>query len=555
MAGYDVPNPPDGLMDRIKDRLAEHQQKKRSRRRQLAIVAAVILLFAIPASAYNIAREYRGFDSGVRTAIENQEGIKLAKSFRHEDWEITIEDAVWEENSLAVTYALKGNSYRLGALEIADGNDNKINQGYALNGGQDGGTIDFHNIDLGSIEGDLVWLKILTIMRNEFPPPIAASVQIKVTPAMKNREYEEINKELAVEQGTYLLKDVYFGRDDLRISYEFTPRAQYRELFSSDKRDLLQPSVEFKSGGQSYGYAVASMASGNDIFRGTLRFNDVPIEKLKDFQLYVIDNVVLVDWKVPVPIQNKASVPLKLAEVIELPEGTLTLTGMRQGTKSTAIDFSFEPAVGFENISSIWLNGYLRANGKYYHPHGFAFTDHTPGLSGTITFDPVCYDQVEELEFILGRIEYTYGTNDVSVTVLPSTVPQRLEAPGSSFIIDQMEHKDGKTVLHITFAKDNRWYYDADFRIKVPGAGSLRVIWESEMGFAQLIDEEELQEGLQRLQDLVGEYDGRLQYVDLGQYVIGKAIVVSGEYEEVEVKLSSLSTIRFSGESVKISIK
>lgn len=555
MAGYEVPNPPDGLMDRIKDRLAEHQQKKRSRRRQLTLVAVVLLLFALPASAYNIAREYWGFASGVRTAIENQEGIKLAKSFRHEDWEITVDDAVWDDNSLAVTYALKGNSYRLGALEIVDENDNTISQGYALSGGQDGGTINFHNIDLGSIEGDLVWVRILTIMRNEFPPPIAASVEIKVTPAMKNREYEEINTELAVEQGNYLLKDIYFSKDDIRISYEFIPRSEYWELYNSGKGDLLQPSMELKSGGHSYGYAVVSMSSGNNVFRGTLRFDDVPIEKLKDFHLNVIDNVVLIDWKVPVPIQNKASVSMKLAEVIELPEGTLFLTGMRQGTKSTAIDFSFEPAVGFENISSIWLNGYLRANGQYYHPHGFAFTGHTPGLSGTVTFDPVRYDQVEEMEFVLGRIEYTYDTNDASVTVLPSTVPQRFEAPGSSFIIDQMEHKDGKTVLHITFAKDNRWYYDADFRIKVPGASSLRVIWESETGLAQLINEEELQEGLQRLRDLVGEYDVELQYIDLGQNVIGKDIVVGGEHEEVEINLVGLSTFRYSGETVGIPLK
>lgn len=554
MPGYDYPDPSEDLMDKIKKRLEEHQKRKQHRGRQLAVVVAVILLFAIPASAYNIAREYWGFASGVRIAIENEEGIKIGKKLRHGDWDLTIENAVWEENNLGVTYSLDGISYRLGTLQIVDENDNQIHSGYALSGGIDGGTIDFKSIDLGSIEGDQVWLRIPALLKNEFPPSVASSASLEVTPAMKKRQYEEINKKLKVEQGTYLFKDIYFSRDNLYIDYEFTPRAKYRGFYSSGESWRLHPTMEIKSEGQSYGYGVVSMSPGNSTFRGTIRFYDVPIEKLESFQIDILDNIVLVDWKLPIPIQKKETVSYELAEEMELPEGKLTLTGMRHGTKSTAIDFSFEPAEGYEGISSIWFEAYLRNNGKYYHRHGFAFEDNMAVLSGTVTFDPVRYDNVEELEFILGKIKYTYST-DTGVSVSLATIPQTIEAMGSSFTIDKMEHKDGQTLLHITFGEENRWFYDADFSIRVPGASSLRVRQDSEMGLAQLKDREELKKGLQRLKDNVGDYDWELKDVDLEQNVIGKKLEISGEREEVEVYLNSLSTIRFSGKTVKMPLK
>ena len=296
------------------------------------------------------------------------------------------------------------------------------------------------------------------------------------------------------------------------------------------------------------------MSFRDGILLGSLHFDAVSAEKLKNFQIVVIDDTVLVDWKLPIPIQNKESARSELAEEIELPEGKLILAGFRHGTKSTAIDFSFEPAEGYEGVSSIWFDAYLRNKDKYYYRHGFAFEDNMAGLSGTVTFDPVRYDNVEEVEFILGEIKYTYSTN-VGVTVSQANIPQTIEVLGSSFTIDKMEHKDGQTLLHITFGEENRWFYDADFSIRVPGASSLRVRQDSEMGLAQLKDREELKKGLQRLKDNVGDYDWELKDVDLEQNVIGKKLEISGEREEVEVYLNSLSTIRFSGKTVKIPLK
>lgn len=523
------------------------------------MIVAVLLLFAIPVSAYHIAGEYWGFASGVRIAIENKEGIKIDQKLRYEDWSITIDNAVWEENDLAITYSVEGTSFSLGLLQVVDDNNNEIDQGYVVNGyavsdGEGEGTVNFKNIDLGQVQGERVWLRILTLIKNESPPPVAAITQVRVTPVMKTGEFVDINKELEVDKGTYLLKNIYFGKGNTRVYFDFMPREKYRELYSPDSASMFLPRMRLTAGGKNYSYSGASKSFRDGMVQGTFDFDALPIEEIDHFQIDVVDNFALVDWKVPIPIQTKGSERLELAEEIRLPEGKLILTGMRHGTKSTAIDFTFEPAMGFEGIASIWFDAYLRRNDKYYHRHGFERDAYNPGLSGTIAFDPVRYDSIDEVEFILGEIQYSYSAGAL-VTVSPTTIPQTIEALGSTFIIDHMEHQDGQTLLHITYDQENRWFHNAAFDIRVPTASSIKVRSETEMGFVELQGIEELKVGLQRLKDKVGDYDLELKEIDLEQRPSGQNISISGEREEVEVKLSSLSAIRYSGESVKIPVK
>lgn len=557
--GYHPPPPPGDLMDRIKMRLVEHQQEKRMRRRQLAAVIAVILLFAIPASAYNIAKEYRGFASGVRIAIENEEGIEIGQTLRYKNWSLTIDTAVWEDNDLAVTYSVQGTAFRLGALQVVDENGKEINRGYAVSGhalneAVGRGTIDFQDLDLTSVQGERVWLRILSLIKNETPPMVAASIPLEISPAMPRGEWVEVKKKLEVEKGTYLLRNIYLGRDDIRLEFDFIPRDKYREFYTSDLGPGFLPMVRLRAGGKSYAYGGGSMSLQDGVVHRTAHFDDFPVEDIRSLQIDVIDSVVLVDWKVPIPIQAKEAEERALTQEIRLPEGKLLLTGMRLGTKSTAIDFTFEPAWGFEGITSIMFDAYLKGNGKYYHYHGFQHDFGRPGLSGTVTFDPVRYDNLEELEFILGKIEYTY-TTDAGVTVSPAHVPQTIEALGNTFVIDQMEYREGRTLLHVTFDRENRWFFNASFDIRVPGATSLKVRSETEMGPVEWRDEEDLKAGWQRLRERLKDYPWGLEDINTAHNPVGTRITISGERREVELSLVGLTTVRFSGDTVKIPVR
>jgi len=132
-----------------------------------------------------------------------------------------------------------------------------------------------------------------------------------------------------------------------------------------------------------------------------------------------------------------------------------------------------------------------------------------------------------------------------------------MEAMGSKFIIDRMEYKDGHTFLHIAYDKENRLFYNAHFAIELrPHIRSYSIGQTMEMGSAQLKNGEELRHGLQRLKDNLGD-DGEeiLKDADLQANITGVNFRISDEHEEIEIKLKGLSTIRFSGEKVKIPVK
>lgn len=559
MPVYGVPNPPDGLMDRIKERLAEHQKAKKLRRRQLAIVVTVILLFALPASAYHIAREYRGFASGVKIAVEHEEGIKIGQKLLQEDLEVTIEHAVWEDDELVIVYSMSDQGFMLHRCSLVDENGSEIARAHYADDLDDGGIIRFNRINLGRVKGDQVWLRILSFEKKGLEPLSTAFKRVKVTPEMKEGEFAEINEELETEKGTYLVKHIRFGTNGTKINFEFIPKAQYRKFYEDGNGAGFLPQLGLVVAGKHYGsYAWGGSPLTKDgPVIGTIYFEAVPIEKDNAFQIAAFDHLVLVDWQIPIPVENKESARWELAEAIELSEGKLILTGIRHGTKSTSIDFTFEPAPGFEGISNVRFSAYLRSNGKYYQHHDFQLHSYLPGLSGTITFDPVRYDNVQELEFILGRLEYTYDITS-TVVVSPGTIPQRIEVMGSSFTIDRMKYRNGQTLLHIAYDRENRWFYDADFKIDPPPHWRSRfsVIMRFEMGTVQLNSAEELKKGLEQLKNSLGEAAKELlKDVDLERGFVGANIEISGEHEEVEVSLVGLSILRYSGETIGIPLK
>ena len=555
MFEHDFPHPSQDLMSKIKKRLEENQQKKKQKRRQLLLVGAVLLLFAVPASAYTIAKEFWGFSFGVQLAIDHNEGIAINKKLIFGDIEVTIENAVWEDNELALTYSKNRKEFKPENIRLVDKDGNTINRGMGSESNEYDGTIKFDGISKKAIEDGQIKLKIFSLFKYQPTPSFIVSTQLEITPEMKNGEWVDINQELKTAVGTYLLNSICFDKETTKINYEFTPLEEYKDLFSLYSGIDLLPEINLSALGKNYLSLGSSRSASRGVSKGHFNFPLLPVKKLATLQIGVPDNHIFVNWEVDIPVQNKKTTALALREEILLPEGKLQLTEIRSGTKSTVIDFNFVPAKGYEGIGRIKFQSFLRSNDKYYGYHGFNYEDHTPGLKGSITFDPIRYDDIDELEFILGSVSYTYNVES-KVTATAVNLPQTVEALGDTFIIDKMETKKGKTFLHISYPKESRNFYYAEFKVFVGYVSRLSVSQRTKMGQIRLIGEEQLQQGLEQLKANLGDFGlEALKDVDPNQGPVGNEIEISRESEEVELTLTELVTRSFSGQAIKIPLQ
>lgn len=546
-------------MDKIKNEQIESQKGKKNNKRRFFLIIAVVLVLILPISAYSLVNKYWGFDYGVKIAIDNNEGLAVNKSLKYKEAEITIENAVWEEDELAITYSLNDSGYMLGLVTLVDEDDNQlVRGGSSHSGGENGGVINFSGLTQKDLKGDQVWLRIYSLKnlkhflkKNwEYSFPY---LEIKVTEEMKNGGFVDINQELEVAQGTFLLNYMGFGETITNLNYQFIPAEKYREFYSEPLKTSLVPEITLSAGEKNYLSQGGSLNPGT--LSGSISFEELPLDRLNSFRISAADNFVLVDWKVPIEVQQKKAEVIPLGKDIKLPEGKLTLTELRLDTKSTAIDFSFEPAEGYERINCVNFKAFLRNGEKYYNEHSFDHTGHIPGLKGTIKYDPVKYDNADELEFILGSIEFTYDSDSSGVIVAPSNLPQTITALENTFTIDKMEIKDGKTWLNIDFGTKNRKFYTAYVDLKATKGFGLSYQGEFRDAYLEFKEKERLEQGLLKLKNNLGKHAEKfLKDVDPNQGIIGKYYQIKGQHNEIEVNIRSITTKFFSGEIVSIPV-
>src|SRR5690554_1909093 len=226
---HDFPNPPEDLMDKVKNRLIESQKRKQYRKSRLVFVVAIALVFILPISAYSIVNRYWGFTHGVKVAIDNNEGLGVNETLKYKDARITIENAVWEEDELAITYRTNGSGYVLGQIALVDENNDLISNGRQSSGDlRTGGVINFSGLRQEALQNDKVWLRIYSIVNMEhfLKPNKKLSfpyLEIMTTEEMKDGGFVDINQELEVEQGTFIFNFMGFGETKTTLNYQFIP--------------------------------------------------------------------------------------------------------------------------------------------------------------------------------------------------------------------------------------------------------------------------------------------------------------------------------------------
>jgi len=98
---------PEGLMDRVEQRLAAHLAVKKKKRVKKTLILLSMCLLLIPATVYGVvSNNFNSWFDAIRMAHNKGKTVKLNSVFEYEGNRIVFEDAVWEENELLVSFRI-----------------------------------------------------------------------------------------------------------------------------------------------------------------------------------------------------------------------------------------------------------------------------------------------------------------------------------------------------------------------------------------------------------------------------------------------------------------
>jgi hypothetical protein len=104
---------PDGMMDRVGQRLSLHSVAKKKKRVKNTLILLSVLVLLIPASVYGFVNyNTLGWFDSIRVAHEKGKTIELNATFEYGKSKVLFEDAVWiDNNMLMVSYKIANGKF------------------------------------------------------------------------------------------------------------------------------------------------------------------------------------------------------------------------------------------------------------------------------------------------------------------------------------------------------------------------------------------------------------------------------------------------------------
>lgn len=228
---------PDGMMDRISKRLAEHVSARKKRRKVKTVLIAVACTLLLPISAYafiNISNDNWGWFEGIKKAEKNGKTVEINKEFTYKDGKILFEDAVWEDDCLLLSYSVFKGTYIPYDICMYDDNGERIDcdEDYEFDGKRNG-TIKV-SIDKNKKKSNVANLSILTLKSSK---PINIhnieyEYELMIYKSLLTNGMAEINKEYNTSFGTLKLLNARYEDNEGRIiiSYSFNLNENIKNL-------------------------------------------------------------------------------------------------------------------------------------------------------------------------------------------------------------------------------------------------------------------------------------------------------------------------------------
>jgi len=214
---------PDGMMDRIRERLAEHVSARKKRKKVKTVLIAVTCSLLLPISAYaviNISNDYYwNWYEGIKKAEKSGKTVEINKEFEYKDGKILFKDAVWEDDCLLITYSiLEGESVIPANIHLYNEQWEMIQDGSV----QGGGSLKI-GINSEKLVGDTAYLSISGLDYPEVFHDIPVNWKIPIKVEKIDTEVVSINKEIKLDKGILRINNAVLGPASTKLYYEYIP--------------------------------------------------------------------------------------------------------------------------------------------------------------------------------------------------------------------------------------------------------------------------------------------------------------------------------------------
>lgn len=409
-----------------------------------------------------------GRTKGIEIAVANGKAIELNKVFEYRDHKIKLENAVWEEDSLLVTFSTldedKENTFVPSQFSLVNEEGVNISNGHGMENSGDGrGIIDF-NLEEKLVNGDKLYLNIYTIRPNipdTDKPDYTYTMILDKSLATEGKKIN-IDRECKTEYGT--LKLTAASNDDgrLAIDYTFDALPEVKKLISYDPKTMIHvhifPEVSIKDS-KNIIRANGRSSEGNGE-TGKLLFERMP-ELNQPVKILIECSEKLVNWKLALTVNRTPSETISINKEFKSEDGVFKLKDVHLGAASTSLDFEFVPGKD-SKVNRVEPEVIMNLRGKKI-PGSANYGE----LKGKLNFNyPLSKKDLDDATIYLYSVNKSVECNE-SIKVEFDKMPSyNLNIDGSDIVISNVVVKDGKTCFDIGTNDANRKFSDFEVGIQ-----------------------------------------------------------------------------------------
>lgn len=527
---------PEGMMDRVEQRLESHLVVKKNKRTKKVLVLLSILVLLIPATVYGfVNNSFDSWFSAIKEANKKGKTVELNAAFENDSSKIIFEDAVWEEDKLRVSYRIVDGVMCPRHFTLRNEKDEIINN---RSGGElldKEGALEAY-FDKDKISGEKVFLSVEILEKIRYMDNyIDYKYSLNIDKEFLATGQAKVGKSFETEYGTITIEEIKIEDGKTILIYKYEVNDEIAELSEQETCPMIYPNFYIKDADNN---TLESNSYCNEDNPGIIKSGLTGgIKNLdKPLQLAIVCDERVVDWKVPIEVKKFASEVVEINKDIELESGTVRIIQMTLNPASTYIKYEFIPAKDFENTIGIRpLAEMVIGNKKYI------CTNYLEDLSGEMEF-PVGIDKKDlkkaKLDF---HGIYRFEQRDERLKFTEGAVPTDFVVEGVKFRIEKMEIKEGKTNIEILVDGANRKFTDFDISYVAEEGGGLSIGVRGELEFTDSNIEQKL-----RNDPLSFEQS------DIEKTIIRKKIELGGERDTVELMLEKFEFIDIHPTEIKI---
>ncbi|GEM_PF-800426 len=525
---------PEGLMDRVEQRLATHLAVKKKKRVMKTLALLSVCLLLIPATVYGfVNNDIQSWYDSIRIASNRGKTVKLNYDFEYEKNKIVFEDAVWEENELLVSFRIVDGMLWPSKFSLLNDKDEVIGHsgGYSIND-ENEGTLRF-NFEEEEITGDKVFLSVEALEKLKFSDDdIDYKYKLNIDKEFLATGQAKVGKTFETEYGFITIEEIKIKDGRTFLTYKYDRNDKMAKISEQDKLDDTKLVIFIKD-------------SENNVLKSNLYIGKRPsdIEESELFgniknldnslEVAIECNEIPVNWKAPVKIKNTASKVIEVNKDIKIDSGTLRISEIVLKSASTRLNYEFIPSKGYENTIYVSPLIDITLGGKRYIS--------TKRSDGRLEF-PVVIDKKDLRKVKLNvHAIYRYEERNEKFTLTKGDVPTSFVVDGVKFNIENMEIKDGKTYIDILVDGQKREFTNFDITTVRKKGEKYSVRVHGELEFADKSIEP-------KYNDEPYSFDKSI----LETIKIRKNMKINGEFDTVDLELDCFEYLDICNAEIKI---